>query len=139
MTATTERPRVLPATGTPVRRVHQVVRAVDSWTVLRFSVLFYLSLLVVAVVAGTLLWMVAAATGVIHNVERFIKDLFSLDSFHFSGGAIFEGTVLAGAVLVLLGTACNVLMAVVYNLVSDVVGGIEVTVLEEESGRRPVV
>jgi len=40
---------------------------------------------------------------------------------------------------VMVGTGCNVLIAVIYNLISDVVGGVEVTVLEEDSTPRPVV
>ena len=35
-----------------------------------------------------------------------------------------------------VGTGANVLLALVYNLTSDVVGGVEVTVLDEEPGRR---
>ena len=44
--------------------------------------LFYASLLVVFLVAGIILWAVASVTGVVDNVETFIKDLFALDSFH---------------------------------------------------------
>jgi hypothetical protein len=128
------RPRAAPA-----RRVRRVVRQVDTWTVFRVSVLFYLSMLVVVLVAGSLLWAVASAAGVTHNFEKFIKDLFSLDSFHFAGSAILQATGVGGLVLVLIGTGCNVLVAVIYNLISDVVGGIEVTVLEEDSSPRPVV
>jgi len=116
-----------------------VVRRVDTWTVLRISVLFYLTMLVVVLVAGTLLWAVASTAGVIHNFEKFVRDLFSLDSFHFAGPAVLEGTAIGGLVLVLIGTGCNVLVAVIYNLISDVVGGVEVTVLEEDSSPRPVV
>ena len=125
----------------PARRVRRVVRKVDTWTVLRFSVLFYLCLLVVLVVAGCLLWAAASSAGIIHNIENFIKDLFALDSFHFNPANILEGTVFGGLVLVLLGTGINVLAAVIYNLISDVVGGIEVVVLEEDPNapRRPVI
>ena len=130
------RPRQGPA---PARRVRRVVRQVDTWTVLRVSILFYLSMLVVVLVAGVLLWGVASAAGVIHNFEKFIKDLFSLDSFHFAGAAVLEATAIGGLVLVMVGTGCNVLIAVIYNLISDVVGGVEVTVLEEDSTPRPVV
>ncbi|MEY2475502.1 MAG: hypothetical protein QOG87_817, partial [Actinomycetota bacterium] len=42
--------------------------------------LFYASLLVVFLVAGIILWAVASLTGVVDNVETFIKDLFALDS-----------------------------------------------------------
>ena len=37
----------------------------------------------------------------------------------------------------LAGTAANVLLAVLFNLISDIVGGIRVTVIEEEVVRRP--
>ena len=116
-----------------------MVRRIEPWTVLRFSVLFYASLLVVFVVAAVLLWAVASVTGVVDNIETFIKELFALDSFRFVAIDLLLGTVLGGAVLVVLGTGLNLLMAVLYNLVSDVVGGIEITVLEEDQGPRPVV
>ncbi|HZQ27219.1 MAG TPA: DUF3566 domain-containing protein [Acidimicrobiales bacterium] len=121
------------------RRVRRVIRRVDTWTVLRFSVLFYLSMLVVVLVAGVLLWLAASAAGVLDNFEKFVKDLFALDSFHIQGGLIFRATLVGGLVLVLLGTGANVLMAVIYNLTSDVVGGVEVSVLEEEPARRSSV
>ncbi|MEY2566609.1 MAG: hypothetical protein QOE35_1138 [Actinomycetota bacterium] len=119
--------------------MRRVVRRVDTWTVLRFSALFYASLLIVFVVAGVLLWAVASITGAVGNIETFIKQLFALDSFHFVAIDLLLGTVLGGAVLVVLGTGLNLLMAVLYNLISDVVGGIEITVLEEDQGSRPVV
>jgi hypothetical protein len=122
------------------RRVRRVIRKVDTWTVLKFSLLFYVSMLVVVMVAGTVLWGAASAGGVIHNIEKFIKQLFALESFHLSAGKIFRATFAGGLVMVLLGTGANVVMALVYNLTSDVVGGIEVTVLEEEPAvRRTVV
>ena len=121
------------------RRVRRVIRRVDTWTVLRFSVLFYLSMLIVVMVAGVLLWAAASAGGVIDNVEKFVEDLFVLDSFSIRAGLIFRATLVGGLVLVLLGTGANVLMTVIYNLTSDVVGGIEVSVLEEDTSRRSPV
>src|SRR2546421_9878940 len=46
------------------RRVRRVIRRVDPWTVLRFSVFFYLSIFLVLLVAGIALWQVASVTGV---------------------------------------------------------------------------
>ena len=106
---------------------------------LRFSLLFYTCMLLVGMVAGVLLWAAASSTGVIDNIERFIEELFALDSFAFNGLLLIESTVIGGFVLVLLGTGATVLMAVLYNLTSDVVGGVEVTVLEEEHARGPIV
>ena len=104
---------------------------------LKFSIVFYLSMLVVVMVAGLILWAAASATGVIHNVEKFVKELFALQSFHISVGKIFKASLLGGFVMVLLGTGANVLMSLVYNLTSDVIGGIEITVLEEDPNAAP--
>lgn len=109
-----------------------MIRRVDTWTVLRFSVLFYLSMLVVVIVAGVLLWAAASAAGAIDNFENFVKDLLVLETFRIRAGLVLRSTFVGGLVLVLLGTGANVLMTVIYNLTSDVVGGIEVSVLEEE-------
>lgn len=124
------------------RRARRVIRTIDVWTVLRFSVLFYASMLVVVLVAGMLLWLAASSVGVIDNLEDFFKELLALESFRISGFKLFSSSVVGGLVLVLLGTGVNVLMAVVYNLTSDIVGGVEVTVLEEDQqaiARRSVV
>jgi len=107
--------------------------------VLRFSVLFYASFFVVLLVAGLLLWVAASVTGVVGDIENFIKELFALDTFSFKALTMLTASVLAGLVLVLVGTGLNVLMAILYNLIADVIGGVEVTVAEEETGRRPVV
>ena len=107
---------------------------------LRFSVLFYLSMLVVWLVAGVLLWVGASATGIVDNLERFVEDLFALESFRVNGGLLFVTCLVGGLVLVVLGTGVNVLMAVIYNLTSDIVGGVEVSVTETEAPvRRTVV
>ena len=45
------------------RRVRRVIRRVEPWTVLRFSVFFYLSIFLVLLVAGEVLWQVASGTG----------------------------------------------------------------------------
>jgi hypothetical protein len=124
------------------RRARRVIRKVDTWTVLRFSVLFYASLLLVVLVAGILLWIAASSVGVVDNFEDFVKELFALESFRISGFRLFSASLVGGLMLVVLGTGVNVLLAVLYNLTSDIVGGVEITVLEEDTApqaRRSVV
>jgi hypothetical protein len=139
------------------RRVRRVIRKVDPWTVLRFSVLFYLSILLVVLVAGFALWEVASATGVRDNAENFVGELVGAgpatdaagavqstansqdNNYRFRGSRILEASALGGLVLVVVGTGANVLLVVLYNLISDVVGGVEITVLEEDTSSRPVI
>jgi hypothetical protein len=119
------------------RRVRLVVRRVEPWTVLKFSVLLFATLYLVILVAGLVLWAAATATGVRGNVEKFIGDLIASDHFHLLGATVVRASVLGGAVLVVLGTGANVLFAVLYNLISDVVGGIIVVFEERPTRGRP--
>jgi hypothetical protein len=63
---------------------------------------------------------------------------FGWDSFSFKGGSMFQGFAVLGIFGIALGTGIWVLAAVVFNLITELVGGIRVTVLEEEVVARPV-
>jgi hypothetical protein len=113
------------------RRVRRVVRKIDTWSVLKVSALFSLSLVLVLLIAGIILWAAGSSVGAIGSVEKFMRAI-GFEDFRFVGSQLLKGFTAAGLVLVLLGTGLSVLIAVVYNLISDVVGGIELTVLEED-------
>ena len=97
--------------------------------------LFYLCLFIVLMVAGVVLWNIAAAAGTITDIEGFFKDAGAFQTFSFDGFTIFRATFLIGLILVIAGTGLNVLLAVLFNLISDLVGGVRITVIEEESAR----
>ena len=115
-----------------VRKVTRIVRRVDAWGVFKISVIFYVILYVILLVAGVLLWTLANTTGTVANVEGFIRDLFGLKTFEFDGEKLFRASWVLGAILVVAGTGLNVTLAILFNLISDLVGGVRVTVLEEE-------
>jgi hypothetical protein len=95
------------------------------------SVLFYLCVFLVFIVAGVVLWNIGGYFNVITSVEKFIRSLFDLKSFTFNSSVMLEGTVIGGLILVFLGTLGNMLAALIYNLIADVVGGVQFVVLEE--------
>lgn len=119
------------------RKVDRIIRRVDPWSVLKVSFLFSLSLWIVFMLAGMILWTGAVGSGAIDNVEDFITDLFALESFAFEGGQLFRGAAVGGLIMVLVATGFSVLMAVLFNLISDLTGGIRVAVVELENLRRP--
>ena len=119
------------------RKVKRVVRRFDAWSVMKVSLIFYLCLYVVAMVAGVILWNVAARVGVIDNLEDFMIKMGAFESFQFEPDLILEGSALIGAVLVVVATGMTVLGATLFNLISDLVGGIRMTVIEED-GARPL-
>ena len=117
------------------RRSRLIIRRVDPWTILKFSALLYLSAYFVILVAGIVLWSVASASGVRGNIESFVSELIASENFEFKSSQILKSSVYGGAVLVVVGTFFNVLLAVLFNLISDVVGGIGISV--EERPPRP--
>ena len=114
------------------RRVRRVVRKVDTWTVLRVSFVFWLCVALISLLAGVFLWAVAGQLDVFSSISKFLESLGILD-FRFHGGVILRAAAVVAVVLVLLATGASVLLAVLYNLISDVVGGVEFVVLEESS------
>lgn len=56
--------------------------------------------------------------------------------FKFEDGRIFQAFALGGVVLVLAGAAGSVVLAMLFNLISDVTGGLRLTVIEEDPPRR---
>ena len=113
------------------RRVRRVVRRIDTWSVLKVSALFFASLVLVLLIAGILLWAAGSVLGAVDSVEKFMRAI-GFEDFRFVGTQLLRGFTAAGLVFVLLGTGLSVLIAVIYNLISDLVGGIELTVLEED-------
>ncbi len=114
-----------------VRRVTRVVRHVDPWSVFKIAIIANILIYVIVLVAGVLLWNVANATGTVDNVERFFES-FGWASFEFNGGEIYHSAWTAGIFLVIGFTGLAVLAATMFNLITDLVGGMRFTVLEEE-------
>jgi hypothetical protein len=126
-----EEPRAPQRLTAPKARTSRVVlRRVDPWSVLKLSLLFYLCVCLVMLVAGALLWAGASAAGVIGNVEGFVADI-GFDDFRFIPGDILRASTIGGLVLVVAGTIANMLLAVLFNLMCDIVGGLKVTLAED--------
>jgi hypothetical protein len=120
-----------------VRRVTRVVRDIDPWSVFKVTLVFHFALYVMVLISSILIWNVANATGTVDNVERFMES-FGWDSFRFDGGQIFHNLWILGLFFVFLLTGLAVVMAAVFNLIADLVGGVRVSVLEEEVVARVV-
>jgi hypothetical protein len=129
-----DEPRAGRRPAAPKARTSRVVlRRIDPWSVLKLSLLFYLCVCLVMLVAGALLWAGASAAGVIGNIESFVADI-GFDDFRFIPGDILRASTIGGLVLVVAGTIANTLLAVLFNLMCDIVGGLKVT-LAEDIGR----
>ncbi len=114
------------------RRYVQTIRSVDLWSVLKVSICFYLCALIVLLVAGMILWWIASAAGVVGSIESFVGQLVGNKDFHFLSWQVLRASTLIGLVIVCIFTVVTVLAAAFYNLFSELLGGVEVTVIEQE-------
>ena len=79
------------------------------------------------------MWRVADSTGTLGNIERWFTQ-FGWETFELKGDEVFDATRTIGLFLVVGLTGLMVLLATLFNLVSDMVGGFRVSVLEDEVG-----
>lgn len=102
---------------------------------LKVSLILYFCAWVIMLFVGVTLWNLAVNSGLVSNVENFVVELFALESFKINADQIFRIAAVGGLVMVLAGSGLTVLGAVLFNLISDVTGGVRLTVVEEETAR----
>ncbi len=128
--ATTQQQKTAATADSAARSTHVIVARVDPVSVLKLSALFYLCLCLALFIAGVLLWTGARASGLVANVESFMDELGFTD-FRLQTGQLLGASALASVVLVVAGSTANLLMALLYNLIGDVVGGLKVVLNQD--------
>ena len=129
---TVKRPSPEPRRG-GVRRIRVVIRRVSPWSVLKFSLLFYFCLMLVIVIGLAILYLFVDALGVVESIEELVEGLGFGDpdaGFQVDGGFLFRTVFLIGLLSVVLWSALTLFVAFLYNLISDLIGGIEVSLQE---------
>lgn len=112
------------------RRVKRVVRRIELWSVLKISLVFNTVMLGVALGSVAILWGLANTTGLVEDLEGFLRDS-GFEDFRFRGDEMFEKVAFIGAVLTLAFTVFTVLATALLNLISEITGGIRFVVIEE--------
>lgn len=112
-----------------VRRVRRVVRKIDQWTVLKVSLVLNAIGALAFVLGVWVMWSLAIQRGIPDKFADILAN-FSL-VFTPNGELYFRAVVFFSIVGFVLATGLMTLGAVMYNLISDVVGGVELIVLEE--------
>jgi hypothetical protein len=117
----------------PVRASMQI-RRIDPWSTLKVSLLLSVALFFVWMIAVAFLYLVLGGMGVWAKLNSNVGDLLNNTSGSagelVSSGTIFGGAVLIGLVNIVLLTAMATIAAFVYNLATDLIGGIEVTLAD---------
>jgi hypothetical protein len=133
------RPRTGARTTPRTRKARLRVAKADPWSVMKVSFLLSIALGICTVVAAAVLWMVMDAMGVFSTVGGTISEAtgsnegngFDLQSF-LSLPHVLLFTSIIAVIDVVLATALATLGAFIYNLSAGFVGGVELTLAEDE-------
>lgn len=119
----------------PVRASMQI-RRIDPWSTLKVSLLLSVALFFVWMITVAFLYLVLGSMGVWAKLNSNVGDLLNNASGSsaelVSSGTIFGGAFLIGLVNIVLMTALATIGAFVYNLITDLIGGIEVTLADRD-------
>ncbi|MEU2442857.1 DUF3566 domain-containing protein [Streptomyces althioticus] len=138
-TGAVRRPRTGASTTPRVRKARLRVAKADPWSVMKVSFLLSIALGICTIVAAAVLWMVMDAMGVFSTVGGTISEAtgsegsngFDLQSF-LSLPNVLMFTAVIAVIDVILATALATLGAFIYNLSAGFVGGVELTLAEDE-------
>ncbi|MEV5437409.1 DUF3566 domain-containing protein [Streptomyces sp. NPDC052682] len=136
---TARRPRTGARTTPRVRKARLRVAKADPWSVMKVSFLLSIALGICTIVAAAVLWMVMDAMGVFSTVGGTISEAtgsnesngFDLQAFLSLPNVLLFTSIIA-VIDVVLATALATLGAFIYNLSAGFVGGVELTLAEDE-------
>lgn len=122
-----------------VRRARLKIANIDPWSVMKVSFLFSVALGVILLVAVALLWLLLDFMGFFSSVGSTVDDIsgdqgssgFDVVAFFSLPRVLGMATIVALVDIVMI-TALTTLCAYLYNISTDLVGGVEVTLAEEE-------
>ena len=117
----------------PVRASMQI-RRVDPWSVLKVSLVLSVALFFVWMIAVAFLYLVLGGMGVWAKLNSNVGDLLNntSNSELVSSGTVFGSAALIGLANIVLLTAMATVGAFIYNLTTDLVGGVEVTLADRD-------
>jgi hypothetical protein len=121
------------------RRTRVVVRRVGPLSVLKFSLIFYFCVMLIVFFALAIIYAVLSAAGAMEEIGKLLGYFFGTgntgtrdpEPIKINGGVVFTWLFFAGLVFTVVWSVINVFVAFLYNLISDIVGGIDVTLAEK--------
>jgi len=120
------------------RRASLRLTHIEPWSVTRMAFAISVAMMIVAVVAVSIFWVVMEATGVWDQINGSVTSVLSDDSTSFNitdylgFGRMVGLTLVLSAINVILTTALATIGAHLYNLAAQLLGGVEVTFAEEK-------
>jgi hypothetical protein len=123
--------------GRGPRRARLQLRHIDTWSALKISLVLSIALFFIWMVAVGVLYGVLNALGVFETVNELFGQIGSASGAEGTGDVItwnvvLWGAAVIGAINIVLLTALCTVGTFIYNLCSDLVGGLELTLSERD-------
>jgi hypothetical protein len=121
----------------PPRRARLRVTRVDPWSVMKLAFLLSIALGVVTIVSVLILWGVLGAAGVWDSINKSVNDIVGDGSVwnisdYLGTSRVVGFTMIIAVIDVVLLTAVATLGAFLYNMAAALLGGIELTLTEDD-------
>jgi hypothetical protein len=116
----------------PVKQVRLKLRSIDVWSAVKVGFLISIALGIATVVGAVLLWSVLNNSGIFSSVGDLLGSVlgdgsgFNLES-QFSFSNVMSTAVTLSLLNIVLTTALSAVWAVIFNIISKLVGGVAVT------------
>ncbi|NEK60165.1 DUF3566 domain-containing protein [Geodermatophilus sabuli] len=119
------------------RRARLQLRHIDTWSALKISLVLSIALFFIWMVAVGVLYGVLSGLGVFETLNDLFGQLGTASGSDgatevITPGIVFGGAAVIGAINIVLMTALCTVAAFIYNMCSDLVGGLEVTLSERD-------
>ncbi len=119
--------------GRGPRRARLQLRHIDTWSAFKISFVLSVALFFIWMVAVGVLYGVLSGLGVFVTLNELFGQLSSTAGGDvITPGVVFGAAAVIGAVNIILLTALGTVSTFIYNLCSDLVGGLEVTLSERD-------
>ncbi len=125
------------AGGRGPRRARLQLRHVDIWSAFKISFVLSIAMFFIWMVAVGVLYGVLSALGVFETLNSLFGQLGSASGSEVAGDVVtpklvLGGAAVIGAINIVLMTALCTVATFIYNLCSDLVGGLELTLSERD-------
>jgi hypothetical protein len=123
----------------PPRRARLRLTRIDPWSVMKTAFLLSIALGVVTIVSVLMVWSVLGAAGVWDSINTTVRDIvgdqadspFTIQNY-LGTNRVIGFTMLVAVIDVVLLTAIATLAAFLYNMAAALLGGIDITLVEDE-------
>jgi hypothetical protein len=115
-----------------VRRVRRTIKHIDPLSVLKISAFFYALFFLVWLMGAAVLYWFVQSLGWIDAVQT-VSDVILGEDVKITLGLVERYAFMIGLAIVIIGSIANLLIAFLYNVASDLFGGINVTFSERDN------